>query len=173
MQRGFDAGFPVGAQLGMRAGTILGVLEGIARGLDTRAGSGVVKKSTPAARGSPSSPSARDETRTVETDVSRRRAREQALALYHVAVKALDVQAVFTGFEARATRLGSAENKPGEKVGETAEAQLGRKGNGVVARWEERVAVPRWEENMEALEEKEMGGGSKTQGDKGSGGERS
>lgn len=173
MQRGFDAGFPIGAQLGMRAGTVLGVLEGIARGLEDRAGSGVVKKPTAAARGSPSSSSARDGTRTVGTDDSRRRAREQALALYHDAVKSLDVQAVFTGFEARATSLGSAEHTPGEQAGETAEAQLGRKGDGVVARWEERVAVPRWEENMEALEEKEMGGESKGPGDKGAGGERS
>lgn len=144
VQEGFDAGFPVGAQLGMRAGTILGILEGITRGLEDRS---VVKKP---ARG------------TKETDEvgmeSRRVTREQVLKLYTDAVSALDVQAVFTG----------GETTPGE-AGETAEAQLGRKGDGVVSQWEARVAVPGWEENMEALEMKEKTQEKESQGEQGAG----
>jgi hypothetical protein len=144
VQEGFDAGFPVGAQLGMRAGTILGILEGITRGLEDRS---VVKKP---ARG------------TQETDEagmeSRRATREQVLKLYTDAVSALDVQAVFTG----------GENTPGE-AGETAEAQLGRKGDRVVSQWEARVAVPGWEQNMEALEMKEKTQEKESQGEQGAG----
>ncbi|KAJ5198182.1 uncharacterized protein N7498_007299 [Penicillium cinerascens] len=131
VQEGFDAGFPVGAQLGMRAGTILGILEGITRGVEDRS---VVKKP---ARGT-------KEASGPELE-SRRATREQVLKLYTDAVSALDVQAVFTG---------EAEIKSGE-AGETAEAQLGRKGDGVISKWEARVSVSGWEENMEALEMKE------------------
>ncbi|KAJ5692300.1 Protein yae1 [Penicillium macrosclerotiorum] len=135
VQRGFDAGFPVGAQLGMRAGTVLGILEGIARGLEDR---GVVKK--PAARGS-----ARTDERNAEAEATRRQVREQVLRLYQEATAALDVQAVFTGIGAGVDA----------EAGELAETQLGKKGDVAVARWEERVAVPQWEENMEKLEMKE------------------
>lgn len=173
VQRGFDAGFPIGAQLGMRAGTVLGILEGITRGLEDRSVSGVVKK--PTARGGTGTASPRDATQSsAETDDSRRRLREQVLKVYGDAVKALDVQAVFTGFEA-----GTADESGG-KARENAEAQLGRKGDVVVAEWEGWVAVPRWEENMEALEmKKESEGQSQSQGDgdgegdKGAAGERS
>lgn len=128
VQEGFDAGFPVGAQLGMRAGTILGILEGITRGLEDRS---LVKKQ---ARGSNESSGAEMETR--------RATREQVLKLYTQAVSALDVQSVFTGEE-------------NNEAGEMAETTLGRKGDKVVSKWEGRVAVSRWEENMEALEMKE------------------
>lgn len=143
----------------MRAGTILGILEGIARGLEDRSVSGVVKKPTTtrgAARST--STSQREETRPAETNDSRERVREQVLKVYGDAVKALDVQAVFTGFEAGAgTGTGTEWTgiQSGQEARETAEAQLGRKGDAVVAEWEGRVAVPRWEENMEALEMKE------------------
>ncbi|KAJ5153158.1 Protein yae1 [Penicillium canariense] len=154
VQRGFDAGFPVGAQLGMRAGTILGILEGLTRGLEDRSGSGVVKKPT---RGVAGSSSARpDETQSAETVAARRRTREHVLRLYQEATKALDVQSVFAGFEAGAgSGSGSAGNTPGAQAGEPAEAQLGRKGDAVITQWEQRVAVPQWEKNMEALEMKE------------------
>jgi hypothetical protein len=66
------------------------------------------------------------------------------LKLYTQAVSALDVQSVFTGEE-------------NNEAGEMAETTLGRKGDKVVSKWEDRVAVPRWEENMEALEMKEKG----------------
>jgi len=129
VQEGFDAGFPIGAQLGMRAGTILGILEGISRGLDDRS---VVRK--PALG-----------TRETSTGAEARRVRrEQVLKLYRDAVSALDVQAVFTG-----------ETEGSDEAGEMAEVQLNRKGDRVVSRWEARVAVPGWEENMEALEMKE------------------
>lgn len=148
VQRGFDAGFPVGAQLGMRAGTILGILEGITRGLEDRSVSGVVKK--PAARGPSGSAATRpDEASSAETAESRRLLREQVLKIYLEATKALDVQSVFAGSEA------------GVQAGEPAEAQLGRKGDVVVSKWEEKITVPQWEKNMEALEMKE------SEGDKG------
>ena len=160
VQAGFDAGFPVGAQLGMRAGTILGILEGITRGLEDRSVSGVVKK--PTARGAAGSSSAPpNDTRSVEMAESRRRTREQVLQLYQNAVRALDVQAVFTGCEAGT--MGSAPGPEAEprqkrKVQEKPEAQLARKGDSVVSTWEGRVAVPRWEKNMEALEMRERQG---------------
>ncbi|KAJ5820314.1 Essential protein Yae1 N-terminal [Penicillium riverlandense] len=155
VQRGFDAGFPVGAQLGMRAGTILGILEGILHGLEDRSSSGVVKKPPP--RGtSMSTEMSTDDSTSVEMAEARRKKKEEVLGLYQMAVKELDVQSVFTGAEA-----GSPANI--EKTGERAETQLAQKADPVIARWEERVAVPRWEENMEALEEKEKEGG---QGDK-------
>lgn len=159
----------------MRAGTVLGILEGITRGLEDRGVSGVVKK--PAARGGAGSASRRDETRSSSSaaaDDSRRRLREQVLKVYGDAVKALDVQAVFTGFEA------GTGGECGGEVRETAEAQLRQKGDVVVAEWEGRVTVPRWEENMEALEMKRESGserqcqgkGEGGVGDKGAAGER-
>ncbi|KAJ5594368.1 uncharacterized protein N7459_000576 [Penicillium hispanicum] len=165
VQDGFDAGFPVGAQLGMRAGTILGILEGITRGLEDRAVSGVVKK--------PAGSAARQDaaSSTAETTESRRRMRERVLRLYQDAAKALDVQAVFTGFEAgaasmrgRGPELGAGdEGRDAAGAKEKAEAQLARKGGAVVSTWEDRVSVPRWEENMEALEMRESRGGADEQ----------
>lgn len=161
VQEGFDAGFPIGAQLGMRAGTILGILEGLTRGLEERSGGGVVKKP---ARGSPSTGSS--ETRgDGTTEESRRQLKERITKIYEEATKALDVQSVFTGFEAGP---GPDPENAGQRAEEMAETQLGRKGDSVVSAWEERVAVPRWEVNMEALEEKEV-----SQGDKGEASERS
>ncbi|KAJ5668336.1 uncharacterized protein N7477_006906 [Penicillium maclennaniae] len=128
VQEGFDAGFPIGAQLGMRAGTILGILEGITRGLEDRS---LVKKQGPGTKES------------IDTGMEARRAtREQVLKLYVQAISALDVQSVFTGEEST-------------EAGEMAETTLGRKGDKVVSKWEGRVAVPGWEENMEALEMKD------------------
>ncbi|CAL5866052.1 uncharacterized protein PFLUO_LOCUS259 [Penicillium psychrofluorescens] len=147
VQRGFDAGFPVGAQLGMRAGTVLGILEGILHGLEDRSSSGVVKKPPPQGM-SMSTEISTDDSTSVEMAEARRKKKEQVLSLYQMAVKELDVQSVFTGAEA-----GSPATI--EKTGERAETQLAQKGDAVIARWEERVAVPQWEENMEALEEKE------------------
>lgn len=147
MQSGFDAGFPVGAQLGMRAGTILGILEGTVRGLEDRGSSGVVKKpvrSVGAGAGAGAGGSSR-ENHTAESDDTRRELREQVRKIYADAVKALDVQAVFAGFEAG--------QKGRER--ETPEVLLARNGEVVVGEWERRVSVPRWEETMEALEMKE------------------
>ncbi|KAF3390631.1 putative protein yae1 [Penicillium rolfsii] len=148
VQRGFDAGFPVGAQLGMRAGTILGILEGITRGLEDRSVSGLVKK--PAVRGPSGSAATRPhEAHSDEMAESRRLLREKVLKIYLEASKALDVQSVFASSEPGAS---------GVQAGEPAEAQLGRKGNGVISKWEDKVAVPQWEKNMEALEMKESEG---------------
>ncbi|OQE29803.1 hypothetical protein PENSTE_c002G00886 [Penicillium steckii] len=160
VQEGFDAGFPVGAQLGMRAGTILGILEGIARGLEERSGGGVVKKP---ARGSTTGEST--ELRGGEAEQSRQLLKEKITKIYQEASKALDVQSVFTGFEAGP---GPDPENAGQREEELAEAQLSRKGDVVVSAWEKRVAVPRWEENMETLEEKDV-----AQGDKGAASERS
>ena len=163
VQHGFDAGYPVGAQLGMRAGTILGILEGIVRGLEDR---GVVKKPVARVAGGSSSPR-QDETRSAECLEARRRVREQILRLYQDAVKGLDVQTVFSGLEAGAAQAqigpGGSESK---KAGERAETQLGRKGDVVITKWEDRVAVPRWEENMDALEMKENVGEGSNEGGK-------
>lgn len=175
VQRGFDAGYPVGAQVGMRAGTVLGILEGIARGLEEdRSISSVVKKP---ARGAAGSASASHPAESGDKDSdSRQRAREQVLKVYGDAVKALDVQAVFTGFEAGAeTGSMGDDGKSRRQARELAEVQLGRKGDAVVAGWEGRVAVPRWEENMDTLE---MNGQDRSQSqgqgeDKGAAGERS
>jgi hypothetical protein len=87
------------------------------------------------------------------------------------ASKALDVQSVFARSDAGAGSGSSAQSAPGGQAGETAEAQLGRKGNAVVSTWEEKVAVPQWEKNMEALEMKEGQGEGKV--DKGAVAERS
>jgi hypothetical protein len=147
VQEGFDAGYPVGAQLGMRAGTILGILEGLTRGLEERSGGGVVKK--PARVNAAGS----TETSLAGVEYSRRQLKERITKIYEEATKALDVQSVFTGFEAGPEPDPENAGKAAEE--EMAEAQLGRKGDAVVSVWEDRVAVPRWEENMEALEEKE------------------
>ena len=46
---------------------------------------------------------------------------------------------------------------------EKPEAQLARKGDNVISKLEDRVRVAHWEENMEALEEKEMTGNGNTE----------
>lgn len=155
----------------MRAGTILGILEGITRGLEDRSVSGVVKK--PAVRGAAGSSSATrsDETRSAETAESRRRLREHVLKIYLEASKALDVQSVFAGSEPVAGSGSSVQNAAGGQARETAEAQLGRKGDAIVSTWEEKVAVPQWEKNMEALEMKDSQ--QDDGGDKGAVAERS
>ncbi|KAJ5469694.1 Protein yae1 [Penicillium diatomitis] len=148
VQRGFDAGFPVGAQLGMRAGTILGILEGILRGLEDRSSSGVIKK--PAGRAAASRSNEACATEAKAQDLQTRK-RDEVLKLYREAVKALSVQSVFAASatsadQASTSATGHAEN---------AEVQLGRKGDTVVTRWEEKMTVYQWEKNMEALEMKE------------------
>jgi hypothetical protein len=136
VQQGFDAGFPVGAQMGMRAGTVLGIMEGLLRGFEERGGPGVVKK--PGVRGTSGSTGDKD-----GVDEMRREKREQIRTLYEAALKELDVQTVFA-------EVGPAD---GEGEGEEkAERQLARRGERVLSKWEGRVDVPRWEENMEALE---------------------
>ncbi|KAL1988654.1 hypothetical protein VTN96DRAFT_8354 [Rasamsonia emersonii] len=132
VQRGFDAGFPVGAQFGLRVGAVLGILEGVLKGLETRPSSGPVKKRTA-------------ETKTVESEADRE-AREKRIEkvrqLYQTAVKELSVESVFGNVTAKED--GTEEEKP--------ETQLARKAEAVVSKWEKRVAVPKWEENMESLE---------------------
>ncbi|KAJ5085902.1 hypothetical protein N7532_010673 [Penicillium argentinense] len=159
VQEGFDAGFPVGAQLGMRAGTILGILEGITRGLEDRSVSGVVKKPARGTASGSASALAHD-TRQEATEDARRELRERIANLYQEATQTLDVQSVFAGFEGGSEPTGppTEADVAERKAEEMAETQLGRKGDTVVSGWEERVAVPRWEENMEALEEKDASG---------------
>jgi hypothetical protein len=162
VQDGFDAGFPVGAQMGMRAGTILGIMEGLLRGFEERSGPGVVKK--PVVRGGTATSAGSTSTQEGKGNMDevaelRRQKREQVRSLYQAALKELDVQAVFAGAggEGAAAPEMPAEVVPESKSkeGESAEAQLARKGDVVISKWEGRVAVHRWEENMEALEMKE------------------
>lgn len=153
VQEGFDGGFPVGAQLGMRAGTVLGIMEGLLRGFEERRGPGVVKK--PVVRtghAAAAGTTGTDGGGNTESGELRKQKREQLRVLYEAAVKELDVQAVFAGADG-----GAAEVAPRAEDGEEerAEKQLGRKGDVVISKWEGRVDVPRWEENMEALEMKE------------------
>lgn len=154
MQVGFDGGFPVGAQLGMRAGTVLGIMEGLLRGFEERSGPGVVRKPVVRAGHSASAGSGSTglDDGNAEVRELRRQKREQIRTLYEAALKELDVQAVFAGADG-----GAAEVAPRAEDGEEerAEIQLGRKGDVVIAKWEGRVDVPSWEENMEALEMKE------------------
>ncbi|KAF7717047.1 Uncharacterized protein PECH_003942 [Penicillium ucsense] len=151
VQRGFDAGFPVGAQLGMRAGTVLGILEGILRGLEDRSSSGVIKK--PAGRAAAprsNEPCATEAEAEAQAQDLRTRKRDEVLKLYREAVKALSVQSVFAGSAASADQASTSATGDAEN----AEVQLGRKGDAVVTRWEERMTVYQWEKNMEALEMK-------------------
>ncbi|KAJ5473069.1 hypothetical protein N7530_007070 [Penicillium desertorum] len=150
VQEGFDGGFPVGAQLGMRAGTVLGIMEGLLRGFEERSGPGVVKK--PVRGQSAASTGTNSNTEIAEL---RRQKREQLRVLYEAALKELDVQAVFAGAGGAPEIAPRAEDEEEER----AEVQLGRKGDVVIEKWEGRVEVPRWEENMEALEMKEEGKG--------------
>lgn len=152
VQEGFDGGFPVGAQLGMRAGTVLGIMEGLLRGFEERSGPGVVKKPVVRAGHSAAGSTGTDGGGNTEIGELRKQKREQLRVLYEAALKELDVQAVFAGADG-----GAAEVAPRAEDGEEerAEKQLGRKGDVVISKWEERVDVPRWEENMEALEMKE------------------
>lgn len=141
MQDGFDAGFPVGAQLGMRTGTILGILEGVLRGYESRAGSAVVKKQVPStARGGPTASSKESESEAQK--MHRQGQKERVLKIHQHALKELEVQSVFGIMEDNGDR-------------EQPEAQLARKGNGVISKWEDWVRVAHWEENMGALEMKE------------------
>ncbi|OJJ75551.1 hypothetical protein ASPBRDRAFT_37850 [Aspergillus brasiliensis CBS 101740] len=142
VQSGFDAGFPIGAQLGMRTGTILGILEGVLRGYDDSQ-KAVVKK-LPAGRRGVNNNSTSSTAATTISEEDRQAKRAEILALYQQAVKELDVRKVFEGISER-------EISEGEK----AEVRLGRQGEGVVGKWEEKVRVPRWEENMDALELKD------------------
>ncbi|PKY07900.1 hypothetical protein P168DRAFT_300699 [Aspergillus campestris IBT 28561] len=146
VQDGFDAGFPVGAQLGMRAGTVLGILEGLVRGFEARVGGGAVKKIQS------SSTSGDGDAGVLEEE--RRAKKEEILALYRRAVRELDVRGVFAGADEalRGDGPGEKEEK-GEK--KQPEDRLAKTGAGVVEGWETRVRVARWEENMEALEEKD------------------
>lgn len=144
VQNGFDAGFPVGGQLGMRAGTVLGILEGVLRGYESRA---VVKKQLPAAaaaRGNSTGAGANAGAgrESEEQRELQRNQRERVLKIYQRALKELEVQSVFGVMEDNGD-----EEKP--------EAQLARKGDKVISKLEDRVRVAHWEENMEALEEKE------------------
>ncbi|RAL02806.1 Yae1 family protein [Aspergillus ibericus CBS 121593] len=151
VQSGFDAGFPVGAQLGMRAGTILGILEGVLRGYESR---GVIKKSLPGRKSTSTSTCTGDKAGTGKGDTSeesRSAKRAELLALYQRAVAELDVRKVFEGI--KEGELSSKEEK--------AEERLRRQGEGVIGGWEGRVGVPRWEENMEALEMKDAEGDEK------------
>ncbi|KAL3470965.1 hypothetical protein BJX99DRAFT_238436 [Aspergillus californicus] len=137
VQHGFDDGFPVGAQLGMRAGTILGIIEGILRGYES---STVVKKPSQKAAATPAS---------TDTEANERKQakRDQILRVYRQAVKELNVQAVFAGVDGRQSQIQRGEGKPQD--------QLLRKGDDVLAKWENRVFVAGWEENaLEALETK-------------------
>ena len=151
MQEGFDGGFPVGAQLGMRAGTVLGIMEGLLRGFEERSGPGVVRKLAVRTGHSAATSTGTDKDGNTEIGELRRQKRDQIRVLYEAALKELDVQAVFAGAD------GAPEIAPRAEDGEEerAETQLGRKGDVVIAKWEGRVEVPRWEENMEALEMKE------------------
>lgn len=152
VQEGFDGGFPVGAQLGMRAGTVLGIMEGLLRGFEERSGPGVVRKPAVRAGLSAAGSTGADGGGNAEVGELRKQKREQLRVLYEAALKELDVQAVFAGADG-----GAAEVAPRAEDGdeERAEKQLGRKGDVVISKWEGRVDVPRWEENMEALEMKE------------------
>ncbi|EAW09323.1 Yae1 family protein [Aspergillus clavatus NRRL 1] len=141
VQRGFDAGFPVGAQLGMRAGTVLGILEGLVRGYEGRGG---VKKPAQLQRGKTASSATEGQGEGDAEAAERKARREEILRLYTRAVKELDVRAVFSGVDGAFATEGDEEEKP--------EILLRQKGDGVVSRWEERVRVAHWEENMDALE---------------------
>lgn len=158
LQRGFDAGFPVGAQLGMRAGTVLGILEGIVRGYEGNksAGGGVVKKMQRSANSRSTNTTVitadnGDDGNKHETENSesqRKDVREQALRVFRAAVNELSVQNVFSEMEVD-------PNRDRQEGKEKPEGRLKRRGDGVISRWEEKVAVSHWEEAMEALEEKD------------------
>lgn len=138
VQDGFDAGFPVGAQLGMRVGTVLGILEGVLRGLETRASSGPVKK--------PQRSAGKTASEETEEEIEARKKRiEQVKRIYMTAARELSVQAVFGGLEADDRQEGS--EKP--------ETRLAKKGDTVVSKWEKRVMIPNWEQNLESLEMEE------------------
>ncbi|RAH42364.1 Yae1 family protein [Aspergillus brunneoviolaceus CBS 621.78] len=155
VQSGFDAGFPVGAQLGMRVGTILGILEGAIRGLEEPARKGVRK----AGEGGGATPTATASATTTATatataeETPRERKRAELLGLYRRAVRELDIRKVFGG-------VVSAEDLPGQagtgKQTELPETKLARKAEEVISAWERRVQVALWEENMDALELKEL-----------------
>ncbi|PYI29662.1 hypothetical protein BP00DRAFT_348125 [Aspergillus indologenus CBS 114.80] len=156
VQSGFDAGFPVGAQLGLRVGTILGILEGAIRGLEAPSRKGVRKVGAAAA----AAPTKKGVGETPEPPREQKRA--ELLGLYRRAVRALDIRTVFEG-----AGPGSAEELAGDggalaegigKQQERPETELARQAEVVVAAWERRVQVALWEENMEALELKEVVG---------------
>ncbi|KAH8426613.1 Yae1 family protein [Aspergillus melleus] len=154
VQEGFDAGFPVGAQLGMRAGTVIGILEGVLRGYESRAASAVVKKLPGRTGAGATAAGTRKKGEEgqggKELDEEARRARrEEVLKLYQSAVKALNVQGVFGTLEEGGE---DGEGKP------SPETQLAGKGDGVVSKWENRVHVAHWEENMDVLQMKEEEG---------------
>ncbi|KAL4781778.1 hypothetical protein BJX76DRAFT_334364 [Aspergillus varians] len=138
VQHGFDAGFPVGAQLGMRAGTILGIIEGVLKGYESSPTT--VKKPSQSQKSASSTT-----TTTKEAEEAKRAQRDKILSLYRQACKELDVQAVFASVDGR--ELQGKEEKP--------ETQLLKKGDAVLAGWEEKVPVAAWEENvMDVLEVK-------------------
>ncbi|KAK1144759.1 Essential protein Yae1, N terminal [Aspergillus melleus] len=160
VQEGFDAGFPVGAQLGMRAGTVIGILEGVLRGYESRAASAVVKK-LPGRTGAGATAAGSSRKKGEEgqggkelDEEARRARREEVLKLYQSAVKALHVQGVFGTLEEGGE---DGEGKP------SPETQLAGKGDGVVSKWENRVHVAHWEENMDVLQMKEDHGESQAQ----------
>ncbi|PYI13061.1 hypothetical protein BO99DRAFT_427384 [Aspergillus violaceofuscus CBS 115571] len=146
VQSGFDAGFPVGAQLGMRVGTILGILEGAIRGLEAPSRKGVRKGAGGATTTGLGSSAAAAAAPTPE-ETPREKKRAELLGLYRRAVRELDIRKVFEGL---AEGIGKQQEMP--------ETKLARQAEAVVAAWERRVQVALWEENMEALELKEVVG---------------
>lgn len=146
MQEGFDAGFPVGAQLGMRAGTVLGILEGLVRGYEGKPSSGVVKKQ-PARGATATATGPNDEERAKEQEI-RQQKMERILKIYRDAVKELEVQGVFAVSDGNAI-MGEGQEK------KVPQDELKKIGERVISKWEERVSVAKWEENMEALEMKD------------------
>ncbi|KKK16198.1 hypothetical protein AOCH_006697 [Aspergillus ochraceoroseus] len=133
-----------------------GILEGVLRGYESRAGSGVVKKQR--AGGS----SMQEET---PAELERRRVtREAILTVYREAGKELkNVQAVFAGLEEHHHHHPPTGEEEEEE--EKPETQLARKGEAVVSKWEERVRVGHWEENMDLLEMKSEGGAADADAD--------
>ncbi|RAL12198.1 Yae1 family protein [Aspergillus homomorphus CBS 101889] len=91
---------------------------------------------------------------------TREKKRAELLGLYRQAVRELDVRKVFEGVSAD---IDEGQNQDTTSVGgdqqkakELPETKLARKAEEVVLAWEQRVRVALWEENMDALELKEL-----------------
>ncbi|OJJ99959.1 hypothetical protein ASPACDRAFT_60772 [Aspergillus aculeatus ATCC 16872] len=104
--------------------------------------------------------SATTTTEATAEETPREKKRAELLGLYRRAVRELDIRKVFEG-------VVSADELPGQGGDFTSgtgaqpdlpETKLARKAEEVISGWERRVQVALWEENMDALELKELSG---------------
>lgn len=134
---------------------MLGILDGLIHGYSGgRRNGGVVKKPNTYVRRK--NERAKKETTNYDDDDDCDASKEYVLRMYRAAMKEFAVENIFSQAQTSFSvgeGGGGEDNEQKATEKEKAEHLLMRRGNAVVSKWEARVMVPKWEENMDALEE--------------------